>query len=184
MITLSNDILTGRLLRLRAMEPEDADLLYAWENDSSVWQVSNTIVPFSRFTLRDYVETASRDIFAARQLRLMIEVLPGKGFSQTIGAADLFNFEPIHLRAGIGILITASHRRKGYAAEALALLIRYAFDVLLLHQLYCETGADNEAAIRLFTSAGFTHCGTRREWNNTGRSWQDEWMFQLINRLP
>jgi diamine N-acetyltransferase len=184
MITPPNDILTGRHLHLRAMEPEDANLLYAWENDTTVWQVSNTVVPFSRFTIRDYVETASRDIFAARQLRLMIEEIPEKGLPQTIGAADLFNFEPIHLRAGIGILVIAPHRRKGYAAEALSILIRYAFEVLLLHQLYCETGADNEAAIRLFTNAGFTHCGTRKEWNNTGTSWQDEWMFQLINRLP
>ena len=40
-------------IRLRALEPEDLDLLYAWENDTSLWEFGSTLVPYSRYVDRD-----------------------------------------------------------------------------------------------------------------------------------
>ena len=104
---------TGKI-RLRALEPRDVDLLYRWENDPEVWKVSNTMTPFSKFTLQEYIKTATTDIYASRQLRLMIEDWKGN----TVGAVDVFDFEPFHRRAGIGILIAQEDRHNGYAEEA------------------------------------------------------------------
>jgi diamine N-acetyltransferase len=61
-------------IRLRALEPEDLETLYAWENDMSIWQLSNTLIPFSKFTLKQYLETSKMDIYEAKQLRLIIEL--------------------------------------------------------------------------------------------------------------
>lgn len=181
---MTNNLLKGTNIRIRAMEPEDADLLYEWENDTSIWQVSNTLNPFSKFQIKEFVLNAPQDIFSARQLRLMIDITSNNMSQETIGTIDFFEYDPIHQRAGIGILIRKSHRNKGFAGEALKILIRYAFETLHLHQLFCNISPDNEASIKLFIKAGFARCGIKKEWNNTGESWNDEWMFQLILKNP
>ena len=57
---------------LRALEPTDLELLYTCENDRLVWKVSNTITPFSKYILQQYLESSQNDIYTNKQLRLMI----------------------------------------------------------------------------------------------------------------
>src|SRR5512137_1331368 len=110
-------------VKLRALEPEDLELLYEWENNESYWAISNTISPFSRFTLKRYLENSHKSIYETGQLRLMIDHISEK---VTIGTIDLFDFDPYHKRAGIGILIAnEDYRRKGYASMALTCLSAY-----------------------------------------------------------
>lgn len=172
-------LLEGTLIRLRAPEPEDLEYFYKWENDSDIWLISNTITPFSRYILKEYIATAHLDIYENKQLRLMIDTLDGMG---TIGSIDLFDFDPYHNRAGVGILIgEESDRGKGYADDALKVLINYAFAVLKLHQLYCNIGSENQKSLRLFQNNGFSVVGEKKEWNRGMRGWQDEYLLQLIN---
>lgn len=171
-------LLIGKSLRLRAPEPEDLDLLYIWENDHEIWSVSNTLTPFSRFTLKSYIEASHQDIYEAKQLRLMIDLFEP---ACTIGTVDLFDFDPYNQRAGIGILIgDTSQKRKGYATEALDLLIEYCFSLLNFKQLYCNISAENINSIQLFEKAGFIQCGEKKEWLKTPTGWESELMFQLI----
>ena len=46
---------TPSKVSLRAIEPEDLDLLYRIENDRNLWNVGTTNVPYSRYTLHDYI---------------------------------------------------------------------------------------------------------------------------------
>lgn len=178
------EILSGAMLRLRAPEPTDIDLLFNWENDSRVWRVSNTLTPYSRHQIEEYVMGARQEIYVARQLRLMIDVKATSG-ANPVGAIDLFDYDPFHLRAGVGILIQEESRGKGYAKEALGILIRYAFSFLRLHQLYCNILPTNVASRSLFEDLGFVSCGVKKDWMNIGGFWHDEWMYQLINQdLP
>ena len=155
-------VLENNTISLRAPEPEDLDLLYIWENEPAIWQVSGTLTPFSRFVLKQYLEHAGKDIYEVKQLRLMIQL---KLNHRPVGAVDLFDFDPHHRRAGIGILIAEpSDRRQGYAREALETMITYCFEVLLLHQVFCNIAADNSASIKLFEEAGFEESGRKREW--------------------
>lgn len=171
-------LLTGENLHLRAPEPEDLEYLYMWENNPDVWTVSNTITPFSRFTLRNYIETSHLDIYQAKQLRLMIDI---KETKRTIGSIDLFDFDPYHSRAGIGILIgDLTQQRKGYASEALDILIEYCFSTLALKQLYCNISKDNYNSISLFQKKEFVQCGEKKDWLKTPNGWQNELMFQLL----
>lgn len=169
-------------IKLRALEPDDVDVLYKWENDRSIWHLSNTISPLSRFTLEQYVLSAGQDIYSARQMRLMIDLDSPENGITTIGSIDLFEFEPAHMRAGVGILILEGFRGKGYASEALELLINYAFEILQLHQLFTNISTDNTESIRLFETKGFQFIGVKKEWNSIRNKWQDESMFQLIRQ--
>ena len=174
--------MNGTKVGLRALEPEDIDILYNWENDRSIWHLSNTITPLSRFTLEQYVLSAGQDIYSTRQMRMMVDLTVPENGIKTIGSIDLFEFEPAHLRAGVGILILEGFRGKGYASEALGLLINYAFETLQLHQLFTNISADNTDSIRLFESKGFHYIGTKKEWNRIRNNWADESMFQLIHQ--
>jgi diamine N-acetyltransferase len=82
----------------------------------------------------------------------------------------------------VGILIHEDFRGKGFASEALSLLINYAFETLHMHQLFCNISTDNPESIRLFESKGFSLVGTKKEWNLIRNRWVDESMFQLIYR--
>ena len=169
-------------LHLRAPEPEDLELLYDWENNTPTWLVSNTLAPFSKFVLRQYLENAHRDIFESKELRLMIDLKTGKAQVHTIGTIDMFDYDPLHMRAGIGILITAGqNRRQGYAYEALQMIDDYAFNILQLHQLYCNIPEDNIASINLFQKAGYEITGIKKDWIRAGQKWLDEYMLQQFN---
>ena len=171
----------GAICRLRALEPQDVDVLYSLENDTGLWRVSGTMAPFSRHSLMRFIEEQQYDIYASRQQRLIIET-DIDNLPVVVGAIDLFDFDPQNLRAGVGVVISAEHRERGYAKDALCTLATYAKVVLHLHQLWCGIGADNKASIRLFQGAGFVECGRRREWILTADGAIDEILMQKILR--
>lgn len=171
----------GVICRLRALEPQDVDVLYSWENDTALWRVSGTMAPFSRHSLMRFIEEQQYDIYASRQQRLVIEA-DVDGEARAVGAIDLFDFDPQNLRAGVGVVVSVEHRERGYAKDALNILERYAKEVLCMHQLWCSIGADNDASIRLFQGAGFVECGRRREWILTADGAIDEILMQKILR--
>ncbi len=174
-------VLRKKEIILRAPEPEDLDILYRWENDPAIWSVSNTLTPFSKYVLRQYLEKAHHDIFELKQARFMIDLRPDGMPPRTIGTIDLFGYDPLHLRAGVGILIKEEQdRQKGYAGRALDILLEYCFTTLQLHQVYCNIDADNKASIQLFRSRGFIETGRKKEWKKREGQWVDELFFQLL----
>ncbi len=173
------NILETDNIRLRALEPEDVDILYRWENDTNIWKVSNTVAPFSKYALNKFIEEQRYDIFDTKQLRLIIECIKTK---RVIGAIDLFDIDPFNLRAGVGVLIyDIEDQGQGYASAALGVLIRYSFIVMGLNQLYCNIASNNMRSISLFKSKGFMVVGLKHEWVRTTSGWQDEYMMQYIN---
>ncbi|HDZ41297.1 MAG TPA: N-acetyltransferase [Bacteroidetes bacterium] len=168
-------------IKLRAPEPEDLAILYAWENDPSIWQISNTLSPFSKYTLRKYIENSHKSVFETGQLRFMIEITDS---GKTIGTIDLFDLDVFNLRAGIGILIAdTGERRKGYAGMSIRCLTDYCFRHLKLHQVYCNITEDNHPSIDLFTRIGFVKVGRKKDWIRENKGFSDEIMFQMINQL-
>lgn len=164
-------------IRFRALEPEDIDILFEWENDAEIWEISNTYEPYSKYILAKYIKDSQRDIYESKQVRMIIETTEGKA----VGAIDLFDFDPFHFRAGVGILIhDLKDRKLGYATDALQLLCTYAAHYLRLHQLYANISEDNLASIHLFKNAGFEIIGTKKDWRRTLDGWKNELMFQKI----
>ncbi len=162
---------------MRAIEPHDIEHFFRWENDTSNWLVSGTTSPFSKHDLERYIK-GIRDIYADKQLRLVISTK-----QHPVGSIDLYDFDPTHRRAGIGILIgEKDERQQGIAHNALEIIIKYGFDVLQLHQLYANIPANNDASIALFEKAKFKNVGTRRDWLSTSNGWTDELIYQLINK--
>lgn len=163
---------------LRALESSDLELLYVSENDLGIWKVSNTITPFSKDVLELYLHSAHQDIYTNKQLRLMICLIQNHA---PIGTIDLFDFDPMNLRVGVGILIFEEFRKKGYASEAIDLVKKYTHETLLMNQLYCNISSLNTESITLFEKTGFQKIGIKKQWNQIAKNkFEDELMYQLI----
>lgn len=161
---------------LRAIEPEDLDVLYKIENDRALWNVGITNVPYSRYALHDYIASSAGDIYNDRQVRLMVE----NENSCVVGIIDIVNFDPRHRRAEVGIVIKNEHRGKGYAGEALRQIADYSLTVLHLHQLYALVDAENTASLRLFEKVGFQKGGELKDWLFDGRKYRKTVLMQLF----
>lgn len=175
-------LLNNNTLQLRALEPEDLDTLYLWENTSSLWVQGNSLAPYSRMALRKYInETQLTDIYESKQLRLMIDLIESK---VSIGVIDLYDFDIRNSRAGVGILIDTKYRNKGYASQALRIINEYVFDFLGLHQLYAHILESNKTSIHLFENAGYRKTGTLTDWVQTKKGFfENVYIVQLNNTI-
>jgi diamine N-acetyltransferase len=169
-------MLKGSKIRLRPIEPWDIDKILEWENNHKNWRVSNTLVPFSKELITQYVNSA-QDIYSTKQIRLIIT---NQDDLSAIGSVDLFEFSPKHQRAGVGILVEEEHRGKGYALEALQLIDEYALTVVGIRNLFCNILEDNVESQRLFEKAGYVEVGRKIKWFNDQVDWLDEIMYQKV----
>lgn len=173
MITLERDD-----IYLRALEPSDLDFLYALENDESVWEVSNTRSPYSKFVLKQYLENAHRDIYDVKQLRLVICTSED---DRPVGFVDLFDFEPRHRRVGVGIIIfSEKDRQHGYASDSLKAVCSYARKHLDVHHVFANITEDNTVSIQLFENLGFRKSGVKKDWIASGGSYKNELFYQYF----
>jgi len=164
-------------IKLRALEPDDLNFLYQIENDTNNWKVSETKIPFSKYLLYQYLENLGEDITKTGQLRLVIE---DKNTKDSLGLIDLFDFDSINKRSGVGIIVNPKSRELGVGGKALRLLRKYSKDTLNLHQLYCEIQSDNTKSISFFEKNGFKHTGTKKDWTLSNKEYSDVLFFQKI----
>jgi len=168
--------MNSKIVKIRAMEPEDLDLLYNIENDSVLWDVGSTNVPYSRYTLHDYIANTSNDIYTDKQVRFMID----NEQNQTVGIIDIVNFTPQHQRAELGIVIRPEFRGQGYGQAALKEVMLYSQKVLHLHQLYVITDAENKASIQLFQDQGFKSGALLKQWLYDGENFHEALLLQTF----
>ncbi|MDR3704418.1 MAG: GNAT family protein [Paludibacteraceae bacterium] len=170
-------LLESDTILLRALEPEDLSLLYKWENNSAWWHVGNTINPYSKYILREYIVNSDKTIYENKQLRLMITLKSGR---ETIGMIDLFDYEHHYRRVGVGVLIDPSFQNQGFAFDAFQLLIPYCFDFLDIHTLYAHVLPENKSSITLFEKLGFEKTGQLKDWIRKENKYSDVFVYQLI----
>ena len=168
--------LNGTKIFLRTVLPSDTDNLHQWENDRSIWPVSGTTKLFTKKEIEDFISDSQKDIYSTQQLRFMIILSesPDKKTEYPVGCIDLFDFDEQHRRAGVGVLIAEEkERNKGYAPEALKLLIRYSFEKLFLRELYCTIHSNNTDSLQLFLRNKFTI---------TEKLSENKYFLQLLNK--
>ena len=169
-------MLKSNKIKLRAVEPEDLDLMYVIENDTELWPCGQASVPFSHYALKQFIEESTNDFFRDRQLRLVIETADGI----SVGFLDLQRYDPLHHRAEVGIVVVPEHQRRGIATEALRLVAQYVSNHLGIHQLYALVPEENAPSIALFQKCGYKKTATLQDWLNTPAGWQSVGIFQKI----
>lgn len=173
-------MLRGKNIYLRGVEIEDLALIERIENNPENWLHSGTLIPFSKKSIEEYV-LAIRDLFNDKQSRWVIALHEN---DHSIGAIDLFEFDALNRRAGIGVIIEEEYRSKGFASEAIELLSDYAFSYLNLHQLWSTILSSNLASQKLFEKNNFIKTATKSKWVLTDGAWNDEYFYQRFNPKP
>ncbi len=172
--------LQNDLLNLRSLEPTDLEILYKWENNTAIWEVSNTLVPYSKYILHQYIENSLKDIFESKQLRLIIDC-NYTDYSEPIGTIDLFDIDFYHKRAGIGILIANEvNRNKGFASQSIKLMEEYSKNHLQLQQLHCKIDEENKLSLKLFQGLGYQITGKLKSWKYSSNGWKDVFILQHL----
>ena len=156
-------------IMLRALEPEDLDVLYSIENDLELWNVGYTTVPYSRYLLHDYIANSKCDIYADRQMRLVAELKDG---GDVVGIVDITDFEPRHNRAELGMVVRKKYRNMGYGSCMVRKMIDYSRQVIHLHQLYAVVDASNKISIDMFKSCGFEESHYLKDWLYDGEKYR------------
>ena len=163
-------------ISLRALEPSDIEVLLKIENDDRYWKYANRTEPYSRNLLQKYIEQQKQDIFEVRQKRFAISLET----PNTLGFVDIFDFEPMHRRAGIGIFILDEYRRNGIGKKSVTLIGKYAKKYLNLNCIYANIAKENIPSINLFESCGYEKIGLKKEWNFYENSFHGEYLYQII----
>lgn len=163
------------MVRLRALEPEDLELLYTIENDTSLWWLGTQTAPYSRYALRDYIANSQADIYKDEQVRFVIEE-----DGNAVGMADLYDFSPRNMRAEVGIALLRSAQGRGIARKALTLLHDYARNVVHLHQIYAVVPESNTASIRMLDDCGYEHTATLKDWILHGENMENVVIMQFF----
>lgn len=169
-------LLNDGTLTLRALEPEDVDALYEWENLSEYWRQGCTLAPYSRENLRRYIDEYRADPFATGELRLMAETVATHA---RVGLIDLYDVEVRHRRAFIGILTAPAHQRQGYGLRSLRLICAYCSRHLGLVQVLAVVPSDNAASVALFYATGFTPLCRLPHYIADMQGWKDAILFRL-----
>jgi diamine N-acetyltransferase len=171
-------LLENEKIRLRAVEPEDLDRLYMWENNSQLWDAGNTRNPYSRFMLKQYINESERDIYESKQLRLM---MVSKKTGETVGTIDLFDFEIHNSRIALGLFVDATFQGNGYAKTSLKLVEEYVFEYLKINQLYVQISQNNIASIGMFEQENFEKTGILKNWIKTLDGFENIVVFQQFS---
>ena len=166
-------------VNLRAPEPEDLELMFRMENDTELWSAGDTLLPYSRYTLRTYLEQSKQDIFTERQARFVIELNGG----ETVGMIDLANYDPLNSRAEVCVGLLGEYRGMGIASDALRLLCDYVFRRLHIHQLYAYIGFENDESLRLFEKNGFARAAILNDWLRDENGYTNVVLVQKIAEL-
>ncbi len=162
-------------IRLRAVEPQDLEQLYIWENDPELWVVGNTRQPYSKYALKQYIKQIESDIYESKQLRLMIEDISS---GDTVGTVDLFDFDIHNSRIALGLFIDPAKQGNGYATKALHIVENYVFNFLKINQLYCHIAESNTASRKMFEKEGYETNGLLKNWIKTPDGYENIILFQ------
>lgn len=173
------DIWRGKLVRLRAVEPEDWEAHAAWNQDSAMSR-SLAVVwpPTSAAQARAWAIEMSTRKSENDELAFEIEALDDGGL---VGHIATHNCDRRAGTFAYGVATLAERRRRGYASEAILLVARYYFQELRYQKMNAQVYSFNAASLALHEKLGFTREGTLRRMIYTGGRHHDVVMFGMTD---
>lgn len=173
-------LLTNDRIRLRSMEAEiDTPYLHRWEGDSEAWTSSGVLNPIASSAIEAHIIRSTTALVDNGRMDLMIELITQ---SLPIGYVQLYDYDPINQRLGLGVYLAPEYRRQGFAREALQLVHDYAWSRMNCQMLYAEVISSNVQSQKLFERLGYEHTASLRSWYRLDGEYQDLLYYQLWHK--
>ncbi len=159
----------GKLIRLRAREPEDEPRAFRWINDPEVTEHLDVRYPYSHAAERDWlVATGSVGYGVAG---LAVETVADRTH---IGTCALRETSPENRSAVLGIMIgEKAYWDGGYGTDVMRTLCRFGFEQMNLHRIELEVFASNARARHVYEKVGFQVEAVRRQAEFKGGGYLD-----------
>ena len=171
-----NSPFEGNLIRLRAREPGDEPLLYAWFNDPEVTQHLTVRYPMSHAQETAFIAANGANGYA--QVSFAVETLAER---RLIGGVGLEDTSPENRSAVLGIAIgDKAYWDGGYGSDTMRTVCRFGFETMNLHRIELEVYVSNERAIHVYEKVGFRLEGRRRDAVYTRGAYQDVLVMGLL----
>ena len=168
----------GKLVRLRALEPEDWEVHYEWNHDSDMPRNLHYIwFPQSRAAVKKWTEEGAVQRPVGDNVDLVIETLAG----QHVGTVGVQNADTRNGTFKYGIAVLREHQRKGYASEAILILLRHYFNHLRYQKVIATVYSFNEASMKLHERFGFQLEGRLRRMIYSGGQYHDELIYGMTD---
>jgi len=171
-------MILGDKVVLRAIEPEDLDILMVWRNQPEFRKYFREYREINFEMQKKWFETI---VLGDRNTLMFSIVLQETG--ELIGCCGLCYINWIHRYAELSIYIgyrNAYIDDNGYAEEACKLLFQYAFGELNLHKVWAEIYDFDEKKIELFRKLGMTTDGKLRDNYYYNGAWYDSLVFSVL----
>ena len=159
---------------LRMPKLLDLDQLLSWENNLDNSLFSDNPIFYTNQQIENFL-TSDQDIFSDGQIRFMIDF---GGIS--VGCVDLFKYDIVNSRAGVGIFMDEKFRNMGFGTKALSSLKTICSKDYFISNLYANILHTNKPSIKLFERAGFIKNGMKENWIRSENSMLDVWFFQCF----
>lgn len=177
---MAANIFAGRLVRLRALEPEDWEAHYAWDQNSDMTRALDFVwFPRSRAAARrwadEHAEQRAEQAPNDDNFHFEIETLAG----ELVGSIGIHHAEPRTGTFSYGVAVAEEHGRKGYASEAVLLALRYYFWERRYQKATTTVDEFNEASLRLHRGLGFVEEGRLRRMSFTQGRYYDQLVFGM-----
>mgnify|MGYP001483599327 FL=1 len=163
-------------LILRTPLLSDFDDLLSWENDLKNNQYTDLPVFYTPSQIEDFLNS-DHDLLLQNQIRYIIELN-----SSAVGCIDLYDYDVVNSRAGVGIYVDINFRNKGIASKSLELLKSISMEKYLIYNLYADIMSGNKASIKIFEKANFIKNGIKSNWIRTESSFEDVLFYQCALR--
>ena len=161
---------------LRTPLLSDLDDLLNWENDLKNNQHTDVPVFYTPSQIEDFLNS-DHDLLLQNQIRYIIELN-----SSAVGCIDLYDYDMVNSRAGVGIYVDSNFRNKGIASKSLELLKSISMEKYLIYNLYADIMSGNKASIKIFEKANFIKNGIKSNWIRTESSFEDVLFYQCVLR--
>jgi len=169
----------GTTIYLTRFDTTNAEQTRAWLNDPEVneWMLSSQL-PISRASEAAFYELTEREWSAGTAYRFEIHAAEDGRF---LGICGLDSTNLVHRSGEVGIFIgSLSDQNRGFGRDAIVTLLRFGFDRLGLHSIAIKANAENERAVHLYTSVGFTEVGRERETVFMRGRFRDHLCFDML----
>ena len=164
-------------LTLRMVEDTDADDFQRICSDAEIASWAGAIpIPYPEGEAAGWIASQREQLARGEGSSFaIVETSSGR----VVGDVSL-RVEPVDHRAEIGFILDRAHWGNGYATEAVAAVVRSAFEDMGLNRLYAYVYVTNAASIRVFEKLGFVREARLRENAMHNGAFEDDWLYAMI----